>query len=128
MISILYDPKQRGIELANLLFEDPIQRVAKYPVDKAPDFKEKDTSLRDLICGNVREMAINEDSYQEQINMLRSNLNLLEEDRKKDGLTLEEWMFLHNSKELWMRSQSDPLQRSVIETLKKLYRESAKKD
>ena len=123
MISVLYDPAQMDITLVNYLFQDPLQRLGKHPVERAPDFREKDTALIDLVRGNVREIVLDERKYKEQIRLLRINLELMEQQRRKYGLTLEERSFLDNSMQIWGPQANPMIQREAIAALREAYKQ-----
>lgn len=120
MISVLYDPRQETRESVNHLFDDQLQRISIYPVNEAPNFRNKDGSLRELILGNIKEIVSNESSYDEQIRLLKMNLELIGQDHRKYGLTLEEWVFFNNSKIIWGDGADTKYQKKMIRRLRSL--------
>ncbi len=123
MISVLYDSRQETLASVNLLFDDQLQRISVYPINEAPNFSNKDSSLKELTLGNIKEMIVNEKAYNEQIRLLRTNLELIKEDSRKYGLTLEEWVFLHNSNIIWGEEANIQGQRKMINDLRKSYKD-----
>ncbi len=126
MISVLYDSRQETLASVNLLFDDQLQRISVYPINEAPNFSNKDPSLKELVLGNINEIISNEKSYDEQIRLLRTNLELMEENRKKYGLILEEWVFLYNSKVIWGDEANIREQKRMITELRKAYKKITK--
>ena len=123
MISVLYDQSQTDITLVNYLFEDPLHRLVKHPIENTPVFREKDTSLIDLVKDNVKEIVLDEKKYDEQIRLLRINLELMEQQRRRYGLTLEEWSFLDSSMQIWSPQADPSIQRKTIAALREVYRQ-----
>ncbi len=119
MIGVLYNPQQETRESVKYLFDDQLQRIAINPINEAPKFSDKDTSLKELILGNVKEIVSNEESYDEQVKLIKMNLKLMEEDRRQYGLTLEEWAFLNNSSILWGNDANIRNQRKLISEIRK---------
>ncbi len=122
MISILYDSRQETADSVKYLFDDQLQRTSIYSINGTPNFSNKDTSLKELILGNIKEIVANDNVYGEQVRLLRTNLKLMENERKKFGLTLEEWMFLNNSKVIWGEGSNIQNQRKMIKEIRKSYR------
>ncbi len=128
MISVLYDPKQETPDLVNFLFNDPLQRISVYSINEVPNFREKDSSLKELIIGNIREIVRDKNLYDEQIRLIKTNIALMEKDRKNYGLTLDEWVFLYNSKSLWSDESNIREQKKMIKELRKTYKKITNDD
>ncbi len=128
MISVLYDSRQETLASVNLLFDDQLQRIAVYPINEAPNFSNKDPSLKEITLGNIKEIITNENSYNEQIRLLRINLELMKEDRRKYGLTLEEWVFLNNSNVLWSDEANIRDQKKMIRDMRKYCKKIVKEE